>query len=56
MPTYGYEVERFRGQGTSSFAVRTDPARRADDELSPWLTQRFGLHWRVAGRTAFIPI
>ena len=56
VPTYGYDVERRHGQGTSSFAVRPDPARRADDELSLWLTQRFGLHWRFAGRTAFIPI
>jgi uncharacterized protein len=56
VPGYGYDVERFRGQGASSFAVRPDLARTAGDELSRWLTARFGLHGRFAGRTAYLPL
>lgn len=55
-PGYGYDVERFRGQGASSFAVRPDLTRPAGDGLSRWLTARYGLHGRFAGRTAYLPI
>lgn len=55
VPGCGYDVERFRGQADSSFAVRPDLAREADDQLSLWLTARFGLYSRFAGRTLFLP-
>lgn len=53
---YGYDVERYRGQAGSSFAVRPDRSEQADDELSVELTARFGLHSRFAGRTIYIPV
>ncbi|MFD1214134.1 YqjF family protein [Arthrobacter sp. GCM10027362] len=54
-PGYGYDVDRYRGQAASSFAVRPDLAREAGDRLSLWLTARFGLHSRFAGRTVYLP-
>ena len=52
----GYDVERFRGQARTSFAAVPDYAVQADDELSLWLTARFGLHARFGDRTVFLPI
>jgi uncharacterized protein YqjF (DUF2071 family) len=52
---YGYDVVRYRRQGTSRFAVRPDTARMAGDTLSLELTARFGLHSSLAGRTLYIP-
>jgi uncharacterized protein YqjF (DUF2071 family) len=52
---FGYDVKRFRGQGSSSFAVRPDFTRQAGDRLSLELTARFGAHARLAGRTLFVP-
>nr|WP_269436301.1 DUF2071 domain-containing protein [Arthrobacter zhangbolii] len=51
----GYDVERFGRQARSSFAAVPDCARQADDELSLWLTARFGLHTAFGGSTVFIP-
>jgi uncharacterized protein YqjF (DUF2071 family) len=53
---YGYEVERFRGQGNSSFGASPDMDHRALDGLSLWLTARFGLHTRVGRRVFYLPI
>lgn len=53
---YGYEVERFRGQGASSFGVYPDMGRPTLDELSIWLTARFGLHARLGRRVFYLPI
>jgi uncharacterized protein YqjF (DUF2071 family) len=53
---YGYEVERFRGQGTSSFGAYPDMDHPALDGLSLWLTARFGLHTRVGRRVFYLPI
>jgi uncharacterized protein YqjF (DUF2071 family) len=53
---YGYEVERFRGQGNSSFSAYPDMDHRAPDGLSLWLTARFGLHTRVGRRVFYLPI
>ena len=55
-PVHGYEVERYRRQATSSFAVRPDPTRQADDEVSLDLAARFGMHTRSANRTVFLPV
>lgn len=55
-PVRGYEVERYRRQAGSSFAVRPDFTVQADDELSLELTARFGAHTRFAGRTVFLPV
>lgn len=49
----GYSVDRFRGP-SSSFAVIPED-RAAADPLSVFLTARFGLHSRFAGRTLYIP-
>ncbi|MCC3279421.1 DUF2071 domain-containing protein [Arthrobacter sp. zg-Y40] len=54
--SWGYDVERFRRQARSSFTAVPDYAHQADDELSLWLSARFGLHSAFAGRTVFIPI
>jgi uncharacterized protein YqjF (DUF2071 family) len=54
-PGYGYDVERRRGPAVSRFAVRPDFGREAADPLSLWLTARFGLHHRLAGRTLYLP-
>ncbi|WP_253904237.1 DUF2071 domain-containing protein [Arthrobacter sp. Br18] len=53
--TYGYDVERYRGQVSSRFAVQPDTTSTADDAVSLELTARFGLHSRVGGRTLYIP-
>jgi uncharacterized protein YqjF (DUF2071 family) len=53
---YGYEVERFRGQGTSSFGAYPEMDAPAVDGLSLWLTARFGLHARLGRRVFFLPI
>jgi hypothetical protein len=53
---YGYEVERFRRQGRSSFGAYPDMDHRAVDGLSLWLTSRFGLHARVGRRVVYLPI
>ena len=53
--SFGYDVERFRRQGHSTFAVRPDFGRQAADQLSLQLTARFGAHARLAGRTVFVP-
>nr|WP_314194567.1 DUF2071 domain-containing protein [uncultured Arthrobacter sp.] len=53
---YGYEAKRFRGQGTSSFGAYPDMDHPAVDELSLWLTARFGLHTRVGRRVMYLPI
>jgi uncharacterized protein len=53
---YGYEVERFRRQGSSSFGAYPDMDHPAVDGLSLWLTARFGLHARVARRVLYLPI
>lgn len=53
---HGYEVRRRRGQARSSFAVRPDRGVQADDELSLQLTARFGMHFRLAGTTVFLPV
>jgi uncharacterized protein YqjF (DUF2071 family) len=53
---YGYEVERFRGQAKSSFGAHPDMDHPALDELSLWLTARFGLHTRVGPRILYLPI
>lgn len=53
--TFGYDVERFRGQGHSTFTVRPDLGTQATDQLSLQLTARFGAHVRLAGRTVFVP-
>ena len=53
---HGYEVERFRGQGKSSFGAYPDMDHRARDGLSLWLTARFGLHTRVGRRVFYLPI
>ena len=53
---YGYEVERFRRQGTSSFGAYPDMDHAAQDELSLWLTARFGLHTRAGRRVLYLPI
>lgn len=53
--TFGYDVKRFRGQGFSTFSVRPDFTRQAEDRLSLELTARFGAHARLAGRTVFVP-
>ena len=53
---WGYEVERCRGQATSSFAVRPDLTTQADDAVSLELSARFGMHVRCAGRTVFLPV
>jgi uncharacterized protein len=49
-------VERFRGQGKSSFGAYPDMDHRARDGLSLWLTARFGLHTRVGRRVFYLPI
>jgi len=51
----GYDVERRRGTAASRFAVLPDLGREAADPLSLWLTARFGLHHRLAGRTLYLP-
>jgi uncharacterized protein len=53
---YGYDVDRFRGQGNSSFGAYPDMDHRALDGLSLWLTARFGLHTRVGRRVFYLPI
>nr|WP_314192634.1 DUF2071 domain-containing protein [uncultured Arthrobacter sp.] len=53
---YGYEVERFRGQGTSSFGAYPDMDDPAVYGLSLWLTARFGLHARVGRQVFYLPI
>ena len=53
---YGYEVERFRGQGNSSFGAYPDMDHPALDGLSLWLTARFGLHTRKGRRVFYLPI
>ncbi|MFC9351767.1 YqjF family protein [Arthrobacter sp. NPDC057013] len=53
---YGYEVERFRRQGTSSFGAYPAMDHPAVDGLSLWLTARFGLHARVGRRVLYLPI
>ncbi|MBT2547233.1 DUF2071 domain-containing protein [Arthrobacter sp. ISL-65] len=53
---YGYEVVRFRGQGTSSFGAYPDMDHPALDRLSVWLTARFGLHTRVGRQVFYLPI
>jgi uncharacterized protein YqjF (DUF2071 family) len=53
---YGYEVERFRGQAKSSFGAYPDMDHPALDELSLWLTARFGLHTHVGRRVFYLPI
>lgn len=55
-PVCGYDVERYRRQAGTSFAVRPDRSVQADDELSLELTARFGAHIRLAGRTFFLPV
>lgn len=52
---YGYDVVRYRRQGTSRFVVSADLDRTAQDPLSLELTARFGLHSSLAGRTLYIP-
>lgn len=54
--TYGYDVERFRGQAQSAFTVKPDFGQQANDDLSQELTARFGAHAKVAGRTVFVPV
>jgi uncharacterized protein YqjF (DUF2071 family) len=53
--SFGYEVRRFRGQASSSFAVVPDRSRTADDPLSIELTARYGLHTQLGGRTLYVP-
>jgi hypothetical protein len=55
-PDYGYDVERYRGQGLSPFAVCPDFTTTAEDELALWLTTRFGLHGRFAGCAVYLPL
>ncbi|MFI7483164.1 YqjF family protein [Kocuria sp. M1R5S2] len=55
-PVRGYAVERRRGGARSSFSVRPDLARRAEDPLSLELTARFGAHHRAAGATWWVPV
>lgn len=49
----GYSVNRFRGASSSFGVVPTGST--AADPLSIYLTARFGLHSRFAGRTIYIP-
>lgn len=53
---YGYQVERFRGHGRSSFGAYPKMDHPALDGLSFWLTARFGLHARVGRRAFYLPI
>lgn len=53
--TCGYAVERYGNGASSSFAVRPELSRQADDPLSLELTARFGAHATLAGRTIFVP-
>lgn len=52
--TVGYSVARFEG-ATTSFTVRPRLEQRAVDPLSTFVTARFGLPSRLAGRTQYIP-
>ena len=52
---FGYDVHRFGRQARSSFAAVPDYGTEADDELSLWLTARFGLHAAMPGGTVYIP-
>ncbi len=52
---YGYDVDRYRRQATSRFAVSPDTASTAQGTVSLELTARFGLHSTFAGRTLYIP-
>lgn len=52
---YGYDVDRYRRQATSRFAVKPDTGSTAQDTVSLELTARFGLHSTFAGRTLYIP-
>lgn len=51
----GYSVQRYGGGAASSFIVRPDFTRQADDSLSLELSARFGAHATFAGRTVFVP-